>query len=169
MHRIDNHTGITIAIVKRPQDWHRMTQTKQYHVPVRHSTSIIQSSWLAWYMPGWYSTQPHSICYVSQMTDLSIMPRHTYLPDEPHHPHAQHLYAILTFDALHELRIPITSRYWRRISIHHITWGVLTRTYDLGALTQVMRRMQTHAPGSSDTYDLSDLCVPITEARITPL
>lgn len=163
MHHINRHTGITIAIVKQPRDWQRLTLTHQYHVPVRYCASIIQSSWIAWYMPGWYSSQPHCIRYVSSITDLSIMPRYAYLPDEPHHPRAQHLYGVLTLDTLYELHVPLVSQHWRRIGIHHTSWGALTRAYDLGALTRITKRMRTHVLSAGETFELFDLCMPITQ------
>lgn len=168
MHHIDNHTGITVAIVKREQDWQRIIHSQQYHIPERYSASVIQSSWVAWYMPGWYSNQPHCVRYVSHISNLQIMCRRDYIPDEPHHPHAHHLYAILTFDALYELRSPLTSQHWRRIGIYATTWGALTRAYDLSALTQVTRRMRTHPSLTHDSYELFDLCIPMTATSLTP-
>lgn len=166
MHYISNHTGITITIVKCAQDWQRLIHTHQYHVPIQYRPRLIQSSWVALYMPGWYSHNPHSVCYVAHMSNLHIMRRLEYLPDQPHHPHAHHLYAIITCDALYELRIPIVSKRWRRVGIHHTTWGALMRSYDLGALSLITQRMHAHATSNHDSYDLFDLCTPITQTQI---
>lgn len=159
MHQLHNQTGITIALVKRPQDWRRIEQAQQYHLPIRHIVRIIQSPWIALYMPRWNTTHPYSIRHIAHMTSLTIMPRYAYLPDEPNHPRASDLYAILTFDAIYALRVPITSAYWRRVSIHHTTWGVLTRTYDLGALAQIQRHLRT-TTFTHDDAELFDIFTP---------
>jgi hypothetical protein len=155
VHQITTTTNITIAIVKHPHDWQRIISARQYHMPVRHIARVMQSPWIAFYLPGWHATQPHRIRHVARITAMTIAPRRTYLPEEPTHPCADQLYAILAFDAIYTLRAPIYSTRWRRISIHHTTWGVLTRTYDLGALHQVARQLQNRT--HSDDVDLFDL------------
>jgi hypothetical protein len=166
MQQITNRTGVTIALIKRPQDWQRLLHTHQYHLPVRHVTRIMQSPWVAFYMPSWHTTHPYCIRHVGHMTAMRITPRHTYLPDESTNLRADDLYAILTFDVMYTLRIPIFSAHWRRISIHHTTWGVLTRSYDLGALTHITRQLHSHT--SADDAELFDLFEPDAYAGDTP-
>jgi hypothetical protein len=155
--QITQYTGVTIAIVKRPQDWQRITHMQQYHLPIRYIPHIMQSPWIAWYMPRWHTIQPHSIHYVAHMKAMTITPRQAYLPHEAAHPRANNLYAVLTFDAIYTLRAPIISIRWRRIGIHYTTWGALVRTNDLGALSQVHQRMHAYAPGIIDSDELCDL------------
>jgi hypothetical protein len=158
MHQITTTTGITIAIVKRPQDWQRILHSKQYHLPVRHVTGVMQSPWVAFYFPRWHTMQAHSICHIGSITAMTITPRRTYLPDEHANPRADQLYAVLTFEAIYQLRVPIRSAHWRRVSIHHTTWGAFTRTYDLGALYRVTQQM--HDYRHIDDFDLFDMCEP---------
>lgn len=109
---------------------------------------------------------------------MTIAPRRVYLPDESANPRADQLYGILTFGAIHTLRVPIMSARWRRIGIHHTTWGTLTRTYDLGALTRVTRQLRGHATAGADDTDCFDLLAPdddtnshvptITDFRMCP-
>jgi hypothetical protein len=158
--QISTHTHISIALVKRPQDWQRIEHTRRYHLPIRHVAHILQSPWIALYLPGWHTTHPHCIRHVASISALTIMPRHAYLSDEPLHPRAHQLYAILTLDALYELQVPIVSKRWRRISIHHTTWGALTRTYDLGNLKRIEQRMRSISPSLHDTNEFHDLYEP---------
>lgn len=160
MQQMNATTGITIGIVKRPQDWQRICHTKQYHMPVRHIPRVMQSPWLAFYMPRWHTTHPYCIRHIASITAMTIAPRRTYLPDESTNPRADQLYAILTFDAIHTLRLPVSSTRWRRISIHHTTWGALMRTYDLGALMRVTRQMQQLSLSSMDDTELFNLFEP---------
>ena len=142
MEPITPDTGITIAIVKRAIDWQRITTTHQYHIPVQYMARIIHNQWVAFYFPRWHSHQAHSIQYVGTIASCTIMPRCTYI-DEPHHPHAHRDYVVVTFDTIYRLAVPIYSNRWRRISVHHTTWGILVRAYDLGALRHVACHMRT--------------------------
>jgi len=151
MEPITSDTGIAIAIVKRAQDWQRITTTQQYHIPVQHMARIIQQQWIAFYFPRWHPDQAHSIQYVGTIASCTIAPRYKYI-DEPSHPHAHRNYMVVTFQTIYRLDVPIYSKRWRRIGVHHTTWGVLARAYDLGTLRHIARHMRT-LPETVIDYD----------------
>jgi hypothetical protein len=160
VHQLTTTSGITIAIVKRQPDWQHLIQTRQYHIPVRYVTRIIHSPWVAFYIPGWHTTHPHCIRHVASMSAMTIAPRCAYLPEEHTHPRAHQLYAILTFDVIYTLRMPISSAHWRRISVHNTTWGALTRTYDLGSLNRITQQTKKHTTTDVDNTELFDVFEP---------
>jgi len=91
---------------------------------------------------------------------MTIAPRCAYLPEEHTHPRAHQLYAILTFDVIYTLRMPISSAHWRRISVHNTTWGALTRTYDLGSLNRITQQTKKHTTTDVDNTELFDVFEP---------
>ncbi len=149
-------TPVTVAIVKSPQDWQRITHGKHYHVPLQQCSRIAQSSWIAFYMPHWYTSHPYSIHLVASIQSVAVMQRLHYLPDESTHPHASQLYVVCTLGTMYRLRIPVVSQRWRRISLHQTTFGVLARAYDLGNISHIQRAVRRISPHTSDT-DMHDL------------
>lgn len=145
------HTPMSIVIVKRQADWDRIVQMRQYHVPIAHLARISQSRYLAFYLPRWHPSHPHSITHIARIAAIEVMARYQHIPEEPQHPRAQQLYVVATMHPLDRLNEPIKSRHWRRISIVHTTMEAFVRANDISAIQRInrflmQRRTQGFAP-----------------------
>lgn len=126
-------TATVVAILKRPSDAERLLTEHTYHLPVHQLTRIAGCSLMAWYLPGWHAT-PHRIAYWGVVSRITVMSRQQYLPSQSNHPHAHHQYAIVHCDEIWPMVPALSSRRWRRITVHTTTWGALVRANDLGQL-----------------------------------
>lgn len=153
-------TPITIALVKSQQDWQRIEQINQYHVPLQHYSRTVPSSWIAFYLPRWHMAHPYSIHFVASIQSVAVMQRVHYLPDESAHPRATHHYVVYTLGSMYQFRTPIVSLRWRRITLHQSTFGALARAYDLGNLSHIQRTLNRVLPHADDTDMHDHLFVP---------
>lgn len=132
MSDIHDNQLVIIGIVRNAASWARVQQHQQYYVPIRLLSRVIDTRYIAFYMPAWHPHHAHHITHIAEVHEFNIQPRTNIWPEHATHPRATHLYVVFTLSPVVPLDMPIPSPHWRRVSVHRTTMAALTRMPYLG-------------------------------------
>ena len=102
-----------VAILKFKWDLAIAQQELWYRIPVRTAPVMVRDGsirYLALYQPRAFGSKAFQVEWCAKVADVSAVKRIELLPDEPHHPQANHDYYKIALKKLRELPQPIISR-----------------------------------------------------------
>lgn len=138
-------SDIVVAILRHPDDETRLLRDGTYHIPLRAAQRVIGATEIAWYLPGWHPSSPHSVRYRATILDGWIANRSTYIPEAPDHPRATAPYWIIRVADLVVIDPPLPSSRWRRVGVHRFNAQAWERSTDLGLVHDTQRRLPTES------------------------
>lgn len=106
-----------VAVVSRKKDWNILLSEHWYRIPIKTAPPILnKAKYIAFYQTKTFEQEKYSVNYYAKIIDIQIKKRYQLLPDEPDHIRANHNYYQISIGELKQLRRPIPSLRWRRIT-----------------------------------------------------
>ncbi|MDW8185635.1 MAG: hypothetical protein RMM07_10325 [Anaerolineae bacterium] len=126
---------VLIAVVRSPQDWRWIQETRAYRIPFRHAPSLAPLvDFVAFYYTAAFGPERWSIRYYAPLRGHELVRRHDLFPEEFNHPRAEELYYLLQLGPLQPLSHPVASRRWHRFTFLLTTGERLLQASDLSEL-----------------------------------
>lgn len=105
-----------------------------YRVPQRSAPKFFPPEFIAFYFTRPFDEDAYSVRWYAQVRGHELAARRDLLPDEPDHPHADHVYYKVQIGHLLELPHPIPSRRWRRLTFILTTGERLFAAWEINDL-----------------------------------
>jgi len=113
---------VLVAYLPDPADFETILNEGWYRIPERHAPKGIHAEYFAFYFGRKFGDNKWSIHYYAQQLGYELVTRLDLKPDEPEHPRAKDRYYKIALGPLIQLKQPINSLRWRRITFIHTTW-----------------------------------------------
>jgi hypothetical protein len=113
---------VLVAYVPQTADFDRIRLESWYRIPLRHAPPGFQATYYAFYFGRPFGPQKWAIHYYAPRLGHELVTRRLLLPHEPDHPRADELYYKVQLGPLQQLKRPIVSLRWRRITFITTTW-----------------------------------------------
>lgn len=107
-------TSLRDLAIARDQGW--------YRIPHARAPKNIHAEYLAFYFNRAFGDRKWAIHYYAKQLGHELVRRGDLLPTEKGHPRTDKLYYKIQLGPLQQLKRPIVSLRWRRISFLHTTW-----------------------------------------------
>lgn len=113
---------VLLVYVPTPKDFRLIQQEGWYRIPQQHAPKGYTSEYFAFYFGQSFGADKWSVHYYAPRLGHELVYRRDLFPDKPNHPRADHLYYKVQLGELVQLKRPIISLHWRRITFLHTTW-----------------------------------------------
>ncbi|WP_376789659.1 hypothetical protein [Thermoflexus sp.] len=126
---------VLIAVVRHPQDWQWIQETRAYRIPLRHAPPLAPFvDFVAFYHTAAFGPERWSIRYYAPLRGYELVRRRDLFPEELDHPRAEALYYLLQLGPMQPLPRPVASRRWHRFTFLFTTGERLLQASDLSEL-----------------------------------
>lgn len=113
---------VLVAYMPRKADFEIILNEGWYRIPERHAPKGLHAEYYAFYFGRQFGDNKWSIHYYAQQLGYELVTRLDLIPGEPDHPRANDRYYKIALGPLIQLKQPIHSLRWRRITFIHTTW-----------------------------------------------
>lgn len=113
---------VLVAYIPTPKDFSIVEREGWYRIPKRYAPKGLYAEYFAFYFGRQFGTKKWAIHVYAQQTGYELVQRMSLFPDEPQHPRAQEQYYKVQLGPLQQLKRPIVSLRWRRVTFIHTTW-----------------------------------------------
>lgn len=114
---------VLVAVMNNRRDFEIARDQHWYRIPVRHAPpGATEATVLAFYFTRAFGEESWAIHWYAPVYGHELVRRRDLLPEEPHHPRADHLYYQMQLGLLIRLEHPIPSLRWRRITFIETSW-----------------------------------------------
>ena len=113
---------VLVAYLPDPADFERILHEGWYRIPEKHAPKGLFAEYYAFYFGRKFDENKWAIHYYAQQKGYELVTRLDLIPDESDHPRAKDHYYKVSLGPLIQLKQPIHSLRWRRITFIHTTW-----------------------------------------------
>ncbi|MCP5094536.1 MAG: hypothetical protein GY943_03160 [Chloroflexi bacterium] len=113
---------VLVAYVPKPSDFAIIQNNGWYRIPQKSAPKGLFAEYFAFYFGQRFGKQKWAIHYFAEQLGNELISRCSLFPDQADHPRADDLYYKVQLGSLHQLKQPIVSLRWRRITFLHTTW-----------------------------------------------
>ena len=113
---------VLVVYVPSLADFDFIRQEGWYRIPQRHTPKGFTSEYFAFYFGKAFGLRKWAIHYFAPRLGHELVYRRDLFPNEQDHPHADSLYYKVQLGPMEQLKNPILSLRWRRLTFLHTTW-----------------------------------------------
>ncbi len=132
MHPADR---VLVAVMNKRHDFERARDEGWYRIPVKHAPKSTQEADIvAFYFTKAFGDERWAIHWYASVRGHELKRRRDLVPEEAHHPRADHAYYVMQLGPLERLEPPIISLRWRRIAFIETTWDRFQMAQEINEL-----------------------------------
>lgn len=126
---------VLVAVVNDPADLRRAQGEGWYRIPLARAPTRLGADFLAFYQTAAFPPEERwAVRWAAAVRGYRLTTRRELIPDEPHHPRADHRYYRVDLGPLWPLPRPIPSRRLRRITFIRTNAGRLLAAEEINDL-----------------------------------
>ncbi|NOH01960.1 MAG: hypothetical protein HND47_08315 [Chloroflexi bacterium] len=125
---------ILVCLLPTPRDLEIARLLGWYRIPLRTAPKVVAVDYPAFYQPSAFGERGGQIEYVAEVRGHEPTTRGELLKDEPDHPRAREEYYKIQLGGLEQLREPIRTDKWKRLTFLYSTGEYLLNAKSLNDL-----------------------------------
>lgn len=120
---------VLVGVINRKRDLDLMRESAWYRIPQARMRHGVHAEYIAFYVSGTAAKAFSSagVHFYARKSGVELAYRRDLLPQEPHHPRADHIYYKVQLRDVTLKSAPITNPTGRAISFIHTTWDRFVR------------------------------------------
>ena len=125
---------ILVCLLPTPRDLEIARLLGWYRIPLRSAPKVVAVDYLAFYQPASFGERGGQIEFIAEVRGHELTTRGELLKDEAEHPRAKEEYFKVQIGALENLKEPVKTDKWKRLTFLYSTGEYLLNARTLNDL-----------------------------------